>query len=764
MEVAGRVVEGVLKERAEARRAYDEALRAGHRAAITEEERPDIFTLRVGNVMPGETAVVRLTLSGPLAYSEGEVTFRFPLVVAPRYIPGRPLPGPSVGDGVVPDTDSVPDASRITPPVLLPGFPNPVRLSLAVEVRPAGLPVGDLRASLHAVAVTSQDGAYRVSLQPGDRLNRDFLLRYRLGEQNIRTALVVRPDAGTQSPEGTFLLSVVPPTGQAPATRPRDVVFVLDRSGSMGGWKMVAARRALGRMVDTLTDQDRLAVYAFDDRVETVPAFAGTGLVPATNRHRFQAVEFLARIEARGGTDMARPLVQAVTTLTAGPLPQGPPRDRILVLVTDGQVGNEDQLLRTLGPQLKDLRIFTLGIDQAVNAGFLQRLAGLGGGACELVESEDRLDEVMAKIHRRLGTPVLTGLRLEPAGIALYAPSLVPARLPDLFAGTPLVIQGRYRGAAQGTITVQGQDAAGGPWSEAVAAQLGDNPAITAAWARGFVRELEDRYVVDRGEKAALEKQIVQTSLRFGVLCRFTAFLAVDVQEVVNPDGQVHRVTQPVEPAAGWAMLGTDAGESLLQMTLAATNIHGAMPPAAALRRALADELETLCEEEVVDRSDAARRAPSRPLYARRPSAVERFLRRVTRFFRRKPDEAKRRGARKRESADLTAYRQHAGELLHQLRAAVGGKAEDRLSALGAVAVQLVKLLEDLGSIGAPTAELQPLTDLLAQLQGGLAHWPVAEETLDKLYRQTDEVLQRFSQATDQPAGDLPKQREGFWK
>ncbi|HEV3260719.1 MAG TPA: VIT domain-containing protein, partial [Gemmataceae bacterium] len=136
LDVAGRVVEGVLKERAEARRDYEQAIQAGHRAAITEQERSNVFTMRVGNLPPGEEAKVRLTLVEPLAYSDGEATFRFPLVVAPRYIPGNPLLGPSVGAGTAPDTDAVPDASRISPPVLLPGYPNPVRLSLKVDVYP----------------------------------------------------------------------------------------------------------------------------------------------------------------------------------------------------------------------------------------------------------------------------------------------------------------------------------------------------------------------------------------------------------------------------------------------------------------------------------------------------------------------------------------------------------------------------------------------------------------------------------------------------
>src|SRR6516225_4810327 len=175
LEVAGRIVEGELKERGAARQEYEQAIQKGHRAAITEEERPGVFTMRVGNLPPGEKATVRLTLTGPLPYSDGEATFRFPLVVAPRYIPGVPLPGPSVGAGVAPDTDAVPDASRITPPVLLPGFPNPVRLSLAVEVHGGGMPIGDFRSSLHSVVVEEEADAWKIAVQPGERRNREFI-------------------------------------------------------------------------------------------------------------------------------------------------------------------------------------------------------------------------------------------------------------------------------------------------------------------------------------------------------------------------------------------------------------------------------------------------------------------------------------------------------------------------------------------------------------------------------------------------------------
>lgn len=188
--VAGRLVEGVLQERGEARQAYADGIAAGHRAALAEEERPGVFTVTVGNLPPGEQATVRLTLSGTLAFDLGEATFRFPLVVAPRYVPGAPLAGDAVGLGTAPDTDAVPDASRITPPVLLPGFPTPVRLSLEVELDAAGLPLTGIASSLHAVEERGEGGRRRIAVRPGERLDRDFVLRlaFATGEKGaVRT-------------------------------------------------------------------------------------------------------------------------------------------------------------------------------------------------------------------------------------------------------------------------------------------------------------------------------------------------------------------------------------------------------------------------------------------------------------------------------------------------------------------------------------------------------------------------------------------------
>ncbi|HEX3779380.1 MAG TPA: VIT domain-containing protein [Pseudonocardiaceae bacterium] len=565
MRADGRVVDGILRERGAARAEYQQAVDAGQRAAIVEEERPGVFTMRVGNIAPGERVVIRLVLAGVLPFDDGAATFRFPLVVAPRFIPGQPLSGAPVGSGTYPDTDAVPDASRISPPVLLPGFPNPIRLSARIDIDATGLPLAGTSTSIPVRA--DADNPLRLHLQPGERANRDFVLRLRLGAPDaVGASFVIRSDEERQDEEtgGTFALTLLPPNDSG-TTRPRDVVLLLDRSASMGGWKMVAARRAAARIVDTLTEADTFAVLTFNHEV-TRPPQLPTGLVQANDRNRFRAVEHLAGVTAQGGTVLLEPLRAGVDLLrshdllTNTPLPTG--RERAVVLVTDGQVGNEDQILRTLAPTLAGIRVHTVGVDTAVNEAFLRRLSALAGGRCELVESEDRLDEAMRAIHRRIATPLVTDLKISAAGLTLTPESVAPQPIPDLFAGAPILLTGRV-GAdlpeplGDGSVTVTGKTLDGARWSQTLTAVPSDNAALGAVWARARVRDLEDRYTTtgfgDGPRLAELERDIVRTSLRFGVLCRFTAFVAVD-SRVVNVGGKPKQVTQPVDLPAGWEM------------------------------------------------------------------------------------------------------------------------------------------------------------------------------------------------------------------
>ncbi len=721
MTAGERTVEAELQERGQARQAYDEAIAAGRRASIVEEERPDVFTMRVGNIPAGERVTVELSLVGPLVFEDGAATFRFPLVVAPRYVPGTPLAGPSVGDGYAQDTDVVPDASRITPPVLLPGFPNPVRLGITVRIDPAGLELGEVRSSLHTVVAEGDT----VSVVPGERVDRDFVLR--LAYAGNSSAVVCVPDS--DSGEGTYQLTVLPPGLETPV-RPRDVVLLLDRSGSMSGWKMVAARRAAARIVDTLTADDTFAVLTFDDRVEH-PAELGTGLVAATDRHRFRAVEHLAKVQARGGTEMFEPLRSGLSLLAD----TGEGRDPVLVLVTDGQVGNEDQLLRDIAPILHRTRVHAVGIDSAVNAGFLGRLAARGAGRCELVESEDRLDEAMTHIQRRIGAPVITDVVVSPS-------SDLPKLPTAIYPGVPLVAFGRYRGAAPESFTVRGRTREGSAWEETVAVLEHAEPAVRSQWARAALRDLEDRYAT--GERA-VEPEIVRTSLRFGVLCRFTAFVAVD-EEVVS-GGKVHRVVQPVEQPSGWdlaappmPMAGGAYGAAPGVMSF--TGPAAAFPPPAAPMPPGAP---------MASGAPTPPGAPVPPSAPRTRGGTSRRLRASLRGGGAVPAAPQRTAAPVDDSAEL---REIAALEVQRLEKDAGRPDWERRDLLADLASRLGTLVA-----GNQGAVYEPLRRLVAELTAGAAD-------VDRLWAQAVRVLREFAGGAkegeeSEEAGD---RRRSFWR
>lgn len=542
MRVGGRLVVGTLHEREAARQRYAEALRKGQRASLAEEDRPNVFTLSVGNLMPGDVAEVAFELAGLLTLEGDEAEWRFPLVVAPRYIPGDALDVQQAGLGTTRDTDQVPDASRLNPPILLPGYPNPVLLGISVEWDPAGLPMDAIRSSLHAVTETLVEGKTRITLAQAERVDRDFILRCRLHSKQIHaSAVLVRDGAGASDPDGgigTVMVTLLPP---APGVsgRGRDVVFLLDRSGSMEGWKIVAARRAVARMVDTLGPDDRFEVVTFSTDLDFLGGETGV-MRPASDRNRFQAVEFLTRTGAGGGTETAPAIQRAMALLQPG----SRTRDAIVFLVTDGQVGNEDRLLRMVGKGFGSCRFQILGINEAINDGLLKRLADTTGGWFLAAESEDRLDAVLLKAGQKFGGPVVTEIRLQAPGVQWVKDALVSSGSLDLYPGTPLVLLGRCKAAPE-SLAVTGTGSQG-PFGHTLPLATADEPSLRKVWARWRVRDLEDRLVREPREDR-IRKQLVEISLSHGVLCRFTAFLAVDDATVVNPEGLLETIVQPVE-------------------------------------------------------------------------------------------------------------------------------------------------------------------------------------------------------------------------
>ena len=523
LKVGERVIEGEIKERGQARREYQQAVQRGHRAALMEEERSDIFTTTVGNIGPGEEVTISFEMSGPLSCFKNTAKLRLPLVVGEVFIPGNELAGDSVGDGTSADTDQVPDASRITPPRLADGAPNPVSLSVQFTVHPSGLQLDDVRSTCHFARTKKfEDGRVKVSLLPGvERMDRAFVLEVTYPEKTLQTTLLVDEE------QKAFALTVVPPIASEENTHPRDVVILLDRSGSMQGWPMIAARRATARIIDSLTEQDRFGIVAFDNSNQHFD-FKG-GLRPADNFYKMRAAEWLSKIEAQGGT-MCLPALQdgmSYFRLTDN-------RDPHIILITDGDVGNDSAMIRNCQ---QGVRISTVGIGYAAREGLLNRMAETSGGLCSLIPNEADLDKDLADMHRKWGQPVWKGLTLRGADAEFRSPKFW-----DVWQDVPSTFFGKLDDPMVGT-QVRGWLRGRGEHIEAITPVAAEGDVVYRAWARSRLLDLEDLFLVGK----ATPQELVRLSVSAQVLCRFTAFTAVDKAEKVNTEQEMRKIMQPVE-------------------------------------------------------------------------------------------------------------------------------------------------------------------------------------------------------------------------
>ncbi|MCE9584118.1 MAG: VIT and VWA domain-containing protein [Planctomycetes bacterium] len=548
MRVGKRVIKGTVKERQEARATYEKAMAEGKRAALMEQERDDVFTVSVGNIPPGEDVTVVIETAERLPYfDDGMTELRLPVVVAPRYIAGTPVDGQPTGDGVESDTDAVPDASRITPPRLAEGFDPKVSLGIEVELLTSGEELRDVACSQHAVRTSLRTDAVGISLSSEQEpLDRDFVLRWRVAAAAVRTSCVAwRDDKGRRF----AMLSVVPPRRDGFLGLARDVVFVLDHSGSMEGIKMASAARSCSMLLQTLGPRDRFAIVAFDNSTSwMVSGGVDRQFIPADDAGIARGVAFLRTISADGGTELAPALDESLSAIGARRERSG--RSPIVVILTDGEVGDESGILKILQKNLGDARTFTVGIDTAVNSGFLKRLASLGGGTASFVTPGSDLEEALRAVGREIGQPLVTDLALDKKGVE--AESLSPARIPDLFAGRAASAYFLVKSAT--TVRVRGRFANGAAFDETVPVRDIDQPAIAHLWARTRVSELEDQFRLHPEAQADLKSQIVRLACEHTLLTRFTAFVAVDHSEIVNRSGEARKVVQPVEMPAKWEM------------------------------------------------------------------------------------------------------------------------------------------------------------------------------------------------------------------
>lgn len=542
MRIGERVVQGEIKEKAAAKQIYEQAKSNGQRAALLEQERPNMFTSSVANIGPRDTIVVELEYQQTLRYDSGRFSMRFPTAITPRYIPGTQKIVGTPGTGWAANTNAVPDAARITPPVPMTGSLdeplNPMKITVELD---AGVPLQAVDSPYHQIHVRELDAQRReIRLAGEEWKTRDFELVWTpVANQQPQAAFFTEKKA-----DKTYgLLMVMPPAAAAVKPLPREVIYIIDTSGSMEGTSIVQARDALQLAVQRLHAGDTFNVIEFNSYAKALFEDAQ----PATQENIGTAVSWVKKLRAQGGTEMALALNLALNGR------ENPARVRQVIFLTDGAVGNEDQLFKLIADKLGDSRLFTVGIGSAPNSHFMTKAAQAGRGTFTYIGKVEEVKEKMAALFAKLESPVLKGVQVAwpqlKGGVKVEA---WPQRVPDLYLGEPIVISAALTGAA-GDVQLSGMNG-DLPWKASVPVAAASNGSgMGVLWAREKIGALVDTLREGKSEDE-VRPAVVQMALEHHLVSKYTSLVAVDKTPVRRlddplrtaalpgnlPDGQVH--------------------------------------------------------------------------------------------------------------------------------------------------------------------------------------------------------------------------------
>ncbi|MCZ6830176.1 MAG: marine proteobacterial sortase target protein [Gammaproteobacteria bacterium] len=549
--IGERVIVGEIKERAEAKKIYQQARREGKKASLVEQQRPNMFTSRVANIAPGEEVAVQLRYIQRIDYHNGEFSLRFPMTITPRYIPGQPLARDlpfaeafsqqeafsrlealslltdSVHGWAV-ATDQVPDAAAITPPLqppLMAAEPraNTIELSAEIDV---GLLLDAVESVYHPIKLTRSGRRYSLQLvQPERPMDRDFMLRWRPQEGSEPQAAVFREQVNG---EDYALLMVLPPQRADTEVLPREMIFVIDTSGSMGGSSIVQARQSLQFALGQLRSQDRFNIVEFNSSARALFASAQS----ASGHNVARAREFVRHLDAGGGTEMRSALQLALSDNSNR---QGEELQllRQVVFITDGAVGNETALFQEIQQRLGRSRLFTVGIGSAPNSWFMRKAAQVGRGHSTFIGDISEVQQQMQALFDGLSTPLSSDIRIDwPQEVEAY-----PARVPDLYRGQPVLVAARLIAAKPGSpspvgsVTVSGRNAAG-RWQRRLElpAQAADeqlHKGVASVWARQKIAELLDGKILGTPEDE-VRAAVLPVALAHQLVSPYTSFVAVE--------------------------------------------------------------------------------------------------------------------------------------------------------------------------------------------------------------------------------------------
>jgi Ca-activated chloride channel family protein len=522
MKIGERVVEAKIDRRQAARERYEAARQAGQRASLLEQERPNVFTMNVANVMPGDRIAVELDYSELLVPEDATYEFVYPTVVGPRY-----------GGGADPARDR-----WIANPYLPEGQREPFKFDLRAHVE-TGIAIKELASPSHEVQVSyaSPHRADVTLAAPGGG-NRDFVLRYRLAGDRVETGALVWEGQGPNGQRERFFAVMMEPPRRPGAALipPREYIFLLDVSGSMHGFPLDTAKELMRGLLGRLRPTDTFDVVLFSGASAVM---SPEGSIPATPANIARGVEYVTRQNAGGGTELMGGLRASYAI---------PQRDRnvarTVVVITDGFVGVEAQAFQFIREHLGEANLFAFGIGSSVNRGLIEGMARAGLGEPFVVLRPDRAHAAAEKLRAYIEQPVLTNIKV--AFQDLQAAEVAPAQVPDLMARRPLVVYGKLQGPASGRIVVSGTTGQG-RFEQAIQLRPADaraeNAPLRWLWARKWVETLDDERQMGGGKP--VEEAITNLGLGYSLLTAYTSFVAVD-SAVVNRGGAADPVKQPL--------------------------------------------------------------------------------------------------------------------------------------------------------------------------------------------------------------------------
>ncbi len=569
IQIGNEIIKAQIKERVEAKQEFEEAKSEGKSASLLQQERPNVFTMNVANIMPGDTVKVELHYTETITQADGKYEFVFPTVVGARYVGST--------------ADASDDTNQfVETPYIMDGDTPPGKYNITVNLTSA-VPISEITCQSHKIMTDIDNDNAHITLADTEEYagNRDFILDYSLTGMEINSGLMlnkggVAGDNGTM--ENFFMLTVQPPERYTLSDiLPREYIFVLDVSGSMSGYPIDTEKELIKNLVSNLRPTDTFNVILFAG----MSAQMSPKSVPATEENINMALDLIGQEDGSGGTELSPALQSAIDI----------PRisndvARSVIVITDGYIAEESRIFDIISKNLGETDFFSFGIGDGVNRYLIEGIAKAGQGEAFVVTDPAKATEVAENFRDYIQSPILQDIKLKYNGFSTY--DIEPQKLPTLFAKRPIVLFGKWKGEPKGTIEITGTMGNGEEYKQVIevadAQSQESNSALPYLWARSRVEQLMDYGIEgDENDMKGVQKEVTQIGLDYSMLTQFTSFIAV-TEEVRNTGDAAKDVDQPLplplhvsNLSVGAYTSGSEPGTTAIIVVAALTVIVGAL-------------------------------------------------------------------------------------------------------------------------------------------------------------------------------------------